>query len=136
MTDNNKEYLFVYGTLKRDIGNDMYHLLAKHAKYIDDATWSGKLYLVETYPGAVRSDNPLDAVHGEVFLLNNPDNVLPGLDEYEECSDNFPEPKLYKRIKDKVHLATGDIINAWIYIYNLPVDNLKEIKSGNFSQTE
>lgn len=128
---NNKEYLFVYGTLKRDVGNDMYHLLAKNAKFIGGGTWNGKLYLVENYPGAIPSDNPSDTVHGEIYLLNNTD-ILSSLDEYEECSDKFPEPKLYKRIKDNIRVTNGDTVNAWIYIYNLPVGNLKEIKSGNF----
>jgi len=135
MVDKNKEYLFVYGTLKKDIGNDMYHLLAKHAKFIGEATWNGKLYMVEDYPGAVISDDPSDIVHGELYLLNNPNNILPSLDDYEECSDKFPKPTLYKRIKDNVRLINGNIINSWIYIYNMPVDNLVRIKSGNFTKS-
>ena len=133
MTNKDKEYLFVYGTLKKDIGNDMYHLLAKHAGFVSDASWNGKLYMVEDYPGAVPSDDPSDIVYGEIYLLNNPDNILLNLDDYEECSDKFPEPTLFKRIKDDVSLDNGDIVNAWIYIYNMPVDNLVRIRSGNFT---
>ena len=130
-----KEYLFVYGTLKKDIGNDMYHLLAKHAKFQGGATWNGRLYMVEDYPGAVLSNDPSDIVYGELYLLNNPDNILPSLDEYEECSDVFQEPTLFKRIKDNVRQDNGDIVSAWIYIYNMPIDNLMRIKSGNFTGT-
>ncbi len=132
MADQSKEYLFVYGTLKKDIGNDMYRLLAKHAQFVSDAAWNGKLYMVEDYPGAISSNNPDDTVYGELYLLNNPDNILPSLDDYEECSDKFPKPTLFKRIKDDVRLDNGDIVSAWIYIYNMPVDNLIRIKSGNF----
>ncbi len=134
MANRGKEYLFVYGTLKKDIGNDMYHLLAKHAKFISDATWKGKLYIVEDYPCAIPSDDPSDIVYGELYLLNNPDNILPNLDEYEECSDKFPKPTLFKRIKGDVRLNNDDTVNAWIYIYNMPVDNLVQIKSGNFTK--
>ncbi len=141
MANKDKEYLFVYGTLKKDIGNDMYHLLAKHAGFVGDTTWNGKLYIVEDYPGAVPSDDPSDIVYGELYLLNDPDNILPSLDNYEECSDKFPEPKLFKRIpklfkriKDDVGLDNGDIVSACIYIYNMPVDNLMQIKSGNFTR--
>jgi len=127
------EYLFVYGTLKHNIGNEMSHLLADNSKFIGEATWNGKLYIVKDYPGAVKSDDPLDVVYGELYLLKN--NILPALDEYEECSDKFAEPTLYKRIKDKVKiLINGKIVNSWIYIYNMPVDNLRIIKSGNFSR--
>ena len=134
MANRGKEYLFVYGTLKKDIGNDMYYLLAKHAKFISDATWKGKLYIVEDYPCAIPSDDPSDIVYGELYLLNNPDNILPNLDEYEECSDKFPKPTLFKRIKGDVRLNNDDTVNAWIYIYNMPVDNLVQIKSGNFTK--
>ncbi|MCL4427796.1 MAG: gamma-glutamylcyclotransferase [Deltaproteobacteria bacterium] len=133
MSKETEEYLFVYGTLKSDMNNDMYHLLAKNARFIDDAVWNGKLYMVEDYPGAVPSDNQLDKVYGELYLLNNPEKILPALDEYEECSDKFLEPTLFKRIKGDVKTIGGEIIKTWIYIYNLPVDNLKQIKSGNFT---
>ena len=136
MQGKDKEYLFVYGTLKSDMNNDMYHLLAKNARFIDAAVWNGKLYKVEDYPGAVPSDNPLDEVYGELYLLDNPEKILPALDEYEECSDKFPEPALFKRIKGDVKTVSGEIIKTWIYIYNLPVDNLKRIESGNFTSAK
>ena len=136
MANQDKEYLFVYGTLKKDIGNDMYHLLAKHARFVSDATWNGKLFMVDVYPGAVPSDNPIDVVYGELYLLDNPDNILPSLDEYEECSAKFQKPTLFKRIKDDVRLNNGDRVNAWVYIYNMPVDNIKQIKSGNFTSSD
>lgn len=130
-------YLFVYGTLKSDMNNDMYHLLAKNAHFIGDAEWNGKLYKVEDYPGAIASNNPSDVVYGELYLLDNPDKILPALDEYEECSDKYKEPTLFKRIKDDVNIAgKNNTVNAWIYIYNRPVDNLEQIKSGNFTAAE
>ena len=133
MTNKDKKYLFVYETLKKDIGNYMYHLLAKHAKFISNASWNGKLYMAEDYPCAIPSDDPSDLVYGELYLLNDTNNILPNLDDYEECSNKFPEPTLFKRIKDDVRLNNGDTVNAWIYIYNMPVDNLVQIKSGNFT---
>ena len=53
----------------------------------------------------------------------------------EECSDKFPEPTLFKRIKGDVKTLSGKgkIVKTWIYIYNLPIDNLEQIKSGDFT---
>ena len=135
MQKEDREFLFVYGTLKSDMNNDMYHLLAKNARFIDDAVWNGKLYQVEDYPGAVPSNNPIDKVYGELYTLNNPERILPALDKYEECSDKFPEPTLFKRIRGDVKTLSdkGKIVKTWIYIYNLPIDNLEQIKSGNFT---
>jgi gamma-glutamylcyclotransferase (GGCT)/AIG2-like uncharacterized protein YtfP len=99
--------------------------------------WNGKLYLVnlvENYPEAVSSDNYSHIVCGGIYTLNNPDNILSSSDEYEKCSDKFPAPKRYRRIKDNINLLNGNIVKAWIYIYHWIIGGLTEIKSGNFSQ--
>ena len=88
MVNQDKEYLFVYGTLKKGIGSEMYRLRAGHAQFVSDAKWNDKLFIVADYQGAVQSDNPLDAVYGELYLLDNPDNILPSLDEYEGDGKN------------------------------------------------
>lgn len=89
--------------------------------------------MVDYYPGAIRSSNPGDIVYGELFKLKNPDIVLSALDEYEECSDKFLDPKLFLRIKDNVKTAKGEYITSWIYLYNLPVKELRQIETGNFT---
>jgi gamma-glutamylcyclotransferase (GGCT)/AIG2-like uncharacterized protein YtfP len=127
------QYLFVYGTLKKEFNNKTSRYLVKNSEYIGKATYQGKLYMVDYYPGAIRSSNPGDIVYGELFKLKNPDIVLSALDEYEECSDKFLDPKLFLRIKDNVKTAKGEYITSWIYLYNLPVKELRQIETGNFT---
>ena len=122
------EYIFVYGTLRRNANSDMSRLLANHAEFVDDASYLGKLYKIDYYPGVVPSDDPNDIVHGEVYLLHQANIVLPLLDQYEEFGPEFPEPNEYIRRKQAVLLKNGRIVTAWVYIYNHPTEGLELIQ--------
>jgi len=128
----NPNYIFVYGTLRRGTHSEMSKLLTKHAEFIDDAAYQGKLYKIDDYPGAVPSDDPDDAVQGEVYKLHQADAVLPLLDRYEEFGPAFPEPNEYIRRKQALLLKNGRRITAWVYLYNHPTEGLELIESGNF----
>ncbi|MGZ5028245.1 MAG: gamma-glutamylcyclotransferase family protein [Methylobacter sp.] len=121
------EYLFVYGTLKRDSNSQMHRLLANYAEFVGEATYQGKLYRIDYYPGAVPSDDPDDVVRGEVYLFHQADIALPQLDRYEECGPDFPEPSEYKRLEQSVLLRDGRRVTAWIYIYNHCTEGLEPI---------
>lgn len=127
--------LFVYGTLRYGNENATRKLLAHSADFVDYGTYQGKLYLVDTYPGAVASDCPNDKVHGEVYQLRQPDLLLPVLDEYEECSAGFMQPTEYLRKLQPVQLRTGEILSAWVYLYNKPTNPLQKITTGYFLKT-
>ncbi|MGZ8224554.1 MAG: gamma-glutamylcyclotransferase family protein [Methylobacter sp.] len=128
----NYEYIFVYGTLKRDTNSGMHHLLAKYAEFVDEATYCGKLYKVDDYPGAVPSNDPNAMVHGEVYLLHHADSVLPYLDQYEEYGPEFSQPNEYIRKKQEVFLRSGRGITVWVYIYNRSTEGLELIESADF----
>jgi len=130
----NPDTIFVYGTLRRDTSSEMSHLLAKQAEFVDDATYQGKLYKVDYYPGAVPSNNPNDVVQGEVYLLHRTDVALPLLDQYEEFGPEFPEPNEYSRQKQSVLLKSGRFVTAWVYVYNRPTEGLELVESANFIQ--
>jgi gamma-glutamylcyclotransferase (GGCT)/AIG2-like uncharacterized protein YtfP len=130
----NPNYIFVYGTLRRDANSKMHQLLAKYAEFVDDATYQGKLYKIHTYPGAVPSDDPNDVVPGEVFLLHQSDVALALLDQYEEFGPEFPEPNEYSRLKQTVALKSGRTVMAWVYLYNHSTESLELIESANFIQ--
>jgi gamma-glutamylcyclotransferase (GGCT)/AIG2-like uncharacterized protein YtfP len=123
----NPDYIFVYGTLRRDASNKMSHLLAKYAEFVDAAVYHGKLYKVDYYPGVVPSDDPNDAVQGEVYQLHQADAVLPLLDQYEECGPEFPEPNEYSRQRQSVLLKDGRTVMAWVYLYNHSTEGLELI---------
>lgn len=101
--------------------------MAKHGKFIGDATYQGKLYKIDYYPGAVPSGDPNDAVQGEVYLLHQADVALSLLDRYEECGPEFPEPTEYSRQKQSVLLKDGRLITAWVYVYNHSTEGLELI---------
>jgi gamma-glutamylcyclotransferase (GGCT)/AIG2-like uncharacterized protein YtfP len=127
-----EQFLFVYGTLMRSAGTCLHRLPAQHAAYVGNAIFQGKLYRVNYYPGAVKSQSVLDRVCGELYRLLAPDDLLARLDQYEECSPEFPEPTEYARSKESVFLDNGGTVCAWVYLYNWPLEKLKRIESGDF----
>lgn len=124
--------LFVYGTLMRGFDHPMARLLASHADFLGEATCRGRLVLVKHYPGLLPSHSASDIVHGELFRLHVPDELLAELDMYEACGEGFPEPTEYLRRLVDVTLSDGVSATAWTYIYNWPVAGLPQIESGRF----
>lgn len=126
------ELLFVYGTLRRATNGKMARLLARHADYLTEATYQGRLYQVANYPGVVASSNPADRVTGDVYALRAPKTVLPTLDYYEGCGPGFPKPTEYVRLWQDIRLADGTAISAWVFLYNRPTAKLRRISSGDY----
>ena len=124
--------LFVYGTLMRGFDHPMARLLAGHAEFLGEATCRGQLFLIKHYPGLVLSDAASDLVHGELFHMRVPDELLRELDMYEACGDGFPQPTEYLRQMLSVTLDDGSATDAWTYVYNWPVTKLPRIESGKF----
>ena len=121
--------LFVYGTLMRE--HSMHRQIAAHADYVDDATFNGRLYRVQHYPGVVDSFAPEDLVHGELYSLHEPAAFVE-LDDYEGCGPGAPQPTEYVRVQRPVMRANGTVVTAWIYLYNHLVEHLPLIPSGKF----
>ena len=129
MTSN---LLFVYGTLMRGFDHPMARLLSANADFVGEARCRGRLYLVKHYPGLVLSDDPADIVHGEVYRLRAPDELLREFDMYEACGEGFAPPTEYLRQMLPVTRADGGSSDAWTYVYNWSVDGLPRIESGRF----
>jgi gamma-glutamylcyclotransferase (GGCT)/AIG2-like uncharacterized protein YtfP len=126
--------LFVYGTLMRDFDHPMARMLSRNADFLGPARCRGRLYLVKHYPGLVLSGDEGDVVHGEVYRLHQPEALIAEFDMYEACGEGFPEPTQYIRQMLPLTLAGGATIEAWTYIYNWPVTELKRIASGRFME--
>jgi len=124
--------LFVYGTLMRGFDHPMAKLLSRSADFLGSARCCGRLYLVKHYPGLVLSDDPADAVFGELYRLRARDALLDEFDMYEACGTGFPEPTEYVRRMLQVSLDDGTATEAWTYVYNWPVARLPRIVSGRF----
>ena len=126
------EYIFVYGTLRKNSNGPKSHLLSDYCQYIADGYILGSLYDLGDYPGVLVDEGPECRVYGECFKLENSGVVLGELDEWEECSASFPDPKLYLRRSCRVTLDGKQEVKAWVYIYNRDVSRHIHIRSGDY----
>lgn len=118
-----KEYLFVYGTLRNGYNLKLKDRVAGELEYIGKAKVDASLYDLGRYPGAVKDEGKHEVV-GDVYLINNPDKVFKVLDKYE--GDEF------KREKDKVRLRSGKAVDAWVYWYNQKPEGRPKIRHKDY----
>lgn len=125
------DYIFVYGSLRRDFSSPARGVLDHHAEYVGEATFRGKMFEIDWYPGVVPSKNENDVVHGEVYKMIDSEKVLSKLDRYEGCSPQDPKPHAFVRKQKQVTL-NEEKITVWLYLYDLSVDGLVQITSGDY----
>ena len=127
--------LFVYGTLMRVAAHPAAEYLKTHGTYLDRGSFRGELFEIEKYPGAVYTPRGAYHVHGEIFLLDSPDDVLAYLDPYEETGPGFPEPHEYIRTVIPVHPEdTAVPVSCWVYLYNRDTSGRQQIMHGNYKR--
>jgi gamma-glutamylcyclotransferase (GGCT)/AIG2-like uncharacterized protein YtfP len=126
------DHLFVFGTLLSGYDHPMSRLLSQRAELIGEARCTGRLYLVRHYPGMVPSTDASDHVFGELYRMRDAPDLLRTLDDYEGCSEKYPQPHEYVRRRVAVTLSDGATVQAWTYLYNRPVTHLPRIASGRF----
>ena len=132
VVSSSSDLLFVYGTLMRTNNGAMHPLLISQAEFVGTGSIPGKLYQIQDYPGAVLTDGTQHRVFGEVYRLLATESTLLILDAYEECTPDFPKPHEYTRIQLPVAMTATQSLTAWVYLYNLPTEQLKQISSGNY----
>lgn len=113
-----KDYLFVYGTLRRNYNLKLKDKVAGSIRYLGQAKVAASLYDIGKYPGAIKEKTDSEVV-GDVFVVEDPEKVFGILDKYE--GDEFV------REKNKVKLRTGKSLNAWIYWYGHKPEGKKRI---------
>lgn len=123
--------LFVYGTLLNDIHSMIANHLKTHSEMIGDATAKGKIYDLGSYPGLVYQPDNDSVVFGQVFKLDDPEDVLRTLDNYEGISNESPSNNEYLRDIIEVNIE-GKVEACWAYVYIKSTEGLKEITSGNY----
>lgn len=101
------EYLFVYGTLRKNYDLKLKNRVAKDLQYIGKGKVGARLYDLGRYPGAVK--DKYSEVIGDVFLLSDSEKVLNFLDDYEGDG--------YERKNEKIKLRSGKFMTAWMYWY-------------------
>ena len=132
--------LFVYGTLRKDILNSRFHVLAQEActvRLVGRGRVAGRLFRLDGYPGLAPSGDPDRWVRGELYALEPPEELagtLRRLDAYEGCGPNDPEPHEYERVVLDVILESGGNQSAWVYVYKGTTANRQEIRSGDYAE--
>jgi gamma-glutamylcyclotransferase (GGCT)/AIG2-like uncharacterized protein YtfP len=123
-------YLFVYGTLLQP-GNTFAAYLKAHCTFYAEGSFKGLLYNIGEYPGALLLPYGDDRVYGNIYLLNDADEVLKVLDDYEGFGDAHPQPNEFIR-KQVIVDANDASLTCWIYLYNWDVKGLKQMESGRY----
>jgi len=111
-----KEYLFVYGSLKKEYNNYYAKFLRKNSLFLKEGYITGKIFQISWYVGLKKSIFKKDKVFGEIYLIKNPKKVFKILDRYEEASKYNIKGYEYKRAKSIVYLNRKKI-KAWVYFY-------------------
>ena len=126
------DYLFVYGTLRLGVENDVSRVLHRSSDLVSRARARGRLYMIEDYPGFVCSDAAGDWVWGDVFRLHAPELLYPELDRYEGCRPEDPKPHEYRRSVVPVLTVSGAWMQASVYIYVLDTSVKLRIRPSDY----
>jgi gamma-glutamylcyclotransferase (GGCT)/AIG2-like uncharacterized protein YtfP len=129
--DEKMNYLFVYGSLLSD-NNEFAVYLKQNCTFYNKGKFEGKLYNIGLYPGAIAITGCGQFVYGSVFFVDDPKVSFAVLDEYEGFGADEPYPNEFIRRLLKIEIADGSKVDCWVYLYNLPVDELPEITSGDY----
>ena len=121
-----RAYLFVYGTLMRGQRSHQELVRKRDARFAGAAKIQGELYKFRNvnYPGAVPTARPDSFVHGQLFVLRNPERTLQALDEFEGCGEG-----LFRRSFVNVWTQRRTV-KAWTYFYARPLQQADLVPSG------
>ena len=123
-------YLFTYGTLMQNFTNPFAEKLRLTAIFEGAGFFTGKLYRIDWYPGALFEENGKSRVYGEIYKLTSL-SVLKELDEYEDVFEDETS-SLYLRKVVPVIMENGAQLLCWTYLYNQPIEADKQIITGRF----
>ena len=125
-----KNYLFVYGTLRKDYDLKLKDRVSADLQYVGQGKVGASMYDIGRYPGAVRSSAG-DEVIGDVFLVTAPERVLGILDKYEGIHPDG-RPSEFVRKRNRVRLRSGKLVTAWVYWYNFDPSKKVRIKQKDY----
>jgi gamma-glutamylcyclotransferase (GGCT)/AIG2-like uncharacterized protein YtfP len=127
-------HLFVYGTLRKEARNSMFHLMTSQALLIGPARVRGNLYDLGEYPGLVLvSDRTRTSwVYGDLYELKDVARMLAVLDDYEGWGPDHPCPGEFERILCTVLTEAGRQSKAWAYAYRGSTSDKRLIVSGDY----
>jgi gamma-glutamylcyclotransferase (GGCT)/AIG2-like uncharacterized protein YtfP len=113
-----KDWLFVYGTLRRGAGSDWALRLEQDAEHAGPAITLGHLYDLGEYPGLVEGS---DSVTGDLYGVSA--GLLAELDDYEGAE--------FQRISTWARCGAGHY-ECWVYQYAGNLSGQPRIASGDW----
>src|SRR6185437_5400829 len=120
-------YLFVYGTLLQK-GNKFAVFLNENSRFYGKGRVSGKLYDIGDYPGLILQPGSQQFVYGNIYEMAQPETTLRMLDDYESFGEDHPQPNEFIRVLTAIE-SKSEVLDCWVYLYNLAVDGLQNIVS-------
>ncbi|HTQ27584.1 MAG TPA: gamma-glutamylcyclotransferase family protein [Puia sp.] len=126
-----QQFLFAYGTLRKDYRPYPVIGIEEKLKFIGVAGIKGILFDLGCYPGAVENKNG-GTIRGDLFLLKDPVKTLGTLDDYEGCSGEEDVDDEFIRREINVRLEDGNTAAAWIYWFNRQTDDKTVITQGDY----
>jgi gamma-glutamylcyclotransferase (GGCT)/AIG2-like uncharacterized protein YtfP len=133
MSAEEPSYLFVYGTLRKGVNNQVKEEIINDVEWIGETEIPGRMYDIGRYPGAVPlTNNERGVIRGEIIKIMYPERVFKLLDHYEGYNPEELDRSEYYRAKEKINLEDGQEIDAWVYWYNFSVDGKKRIESSDY----
>jgi gamma-glutamylcyclotransferase (GGCT)/AIG2-like uncharacterized protein YtfP len=137
MMSAERDFLFVYGTLRRGYQNPFAATLAAEATFVSEGTLRGRLFWLGSrdfvYPGATSEPETDSFVKGEIFSFATESSLLSVLDAYEGVGPVQTESPEYVRQRVSIETTSGSV-SAWAYVYARPITPaLVEIPSGDFA---
>ena len=125
------DLLFVYVTLMQGQRNELAGMV--RASWMGRATMPGCLYDLGSYPAAKQDGaGAAGRVRGELYRLADPEGAIAELDRYEGFDPRAPEASEFVREWVEVGLESGGALQAWAYLYNRPVDELRLVPGGDY----
>lgn len=124
--------LFVYGSLRSGFRNPAYNYLTQYFHLLGEAVVKGRFFDNGTHPVAIPTSDD-HFINGELYEINTGEEfswAINQLDDYEGLNVEAGETALYRRKTTEAFLE-GNSIPAWIYWYNLPVDGMPPIETGD-----
>lgn len=113
----------------RKVGSAMANFLDSNATCLGEAWIRGRLYDVGEYPGLIYLPEAQEKVWGEVFLLDNPVQVLGILDGYEGVFGKDSDE--YRRALLPV-ISDGQEQPCWVYEWALSYQDCPLIPDGRY----
>ena len=126
--------LFVYGTLMKGFRNPVARYLHATQEFLGEASFSGFLFKISFYPGAVFVPEAESNVFGHLFkIVQNRESLFQKLDDYEGIGTNYSQPNEFRREIINVSFD-GNIVTAYSYLFNSTYEKYPLISSGKFNE--